>query len=382
MNERMIPKRDILAPPKKSDGRRFDIDAAIAPHLEKRRERYEKTRTQAEGALDAFEMHPGEHAEAGQVASFVQEHAESIVAGVRRNFHNEIRLIISGARERAGTGAYVSYDHGKAFRFSHDREGDRNIATVMLPLTQEQAESGVQKWSLNGPALDIAFSMDRQDADALYRTNGDTFVPSDTFDFHHIGLSQKWGREEALIQDSEGLHHDERLSGIAAAEVTALSVQLQDLLQNESDCSESIARLRLLSERFGVEPDVLKRMEQAITVFAAYYHREPVTHNDCAGETGACLSVPSRFCLFASQSFDLRMRTAHYGDSVSCYHEVNTFEGKIVVDWTARQYPALIPEAFPYIYPLDEYQRYFTEAGTRFDRFELRRHDWIADKAS
>jgi hypothetical protein len=131
--------------------------------------------------------------------------------------------------------------------------------------------------------------------------------------------------------------------------------QLAEALENfpDADCGAAIAKLKELAKDYNLSKEEVEKIEQSITEFATFVKPEPTTGDMFLREIGRCLSSPHAYAMFCQKKFDIKMETDYYGDSVSFFHQVNTFKG-IAIDWTARQFSKLRNTAYPHVYPCDE----------------------------
>jgi len=227
-----------------------------------------------------------------------------------------------------------------------DNATKRHLADCIIKIGEPIQGKQTSTW------LSFVFSVDDETA-KHYWNQGQvlgTFAAPQDIQFHgiYVGIPRK----EKRMPLTDALQSD-KFSDIAA-NLKLIEWFLKLLDQPLVECKEARAFIDQLGHELGIEPEKIETLKRAVQDFATYVKPEPKTNEQCFREIGRCFTVPYTFSDFVSQWHDLKIDTDFYeksaGGHPTFFHQVNVLDGKMVVDWTARQYRQFDNEPYPLIY--------------------------------
>jgi hypothetical protein len=206
--------------------------------------------------------------------------------------------------------------------------------------------------------LSFVFSVDDETAKRYWNQGqllGEFAAPQD-IQFHgtYVGIPLK----EKRVPLSDALQ-SEKFSDVTANR-KLIDWFLKFLDRPVVECKEAQEAIEHVGDELGIKPEKIETLKRAVQDFATYVKPEPKTNEQCFQEIGRCFTVPCTFSHFADEWHELKIDTDFYEQSAgghpTFFHQVNVLDGKMVVDWTARQYKQFDKESYPFIYRVGDPQ--------------------------
>lgn len=241
----------------------------------------------------------------------------------------------------------------EAERWQSDREmilkdtsGKQHLAEAMLRVKEATPKTQASTW------ISFVFSVNDETAKRYYHEGQalGTFAAPRDIKFHgaYIGTPRKEKRVLLSEAAQRGQFNDVAINRATIEEF------IQILDQPRAECQGALAEIDRLGRELGIEQETIKTLKATVREFATYVKPEPTTNEQCFREIMRCFTVPHTFRHFAREWHDLQIETDFYEHSVgghpTFFHQVNVLNGKMVVDWTARQYRQFDKEPYPFIY--------------------------------
>lgn len=224
--------------------------------------------------------------------------------------------------------------------------GKRHLAEVLLEVQEAIPFKQAGTWA------SLVFSVDDETAKRYWsegQVHGAFAAPHD-IQFHgiYIGIPRKEKRVPLAEAVQSGKFAD------ATIDPELIKQFLEMLEVPVAECKTSLAEIERLGRELGINPEKIEKLKTTVREFATYVKPEPTTNEQCFREIGRCFTVPHTFRHFAREWHGLEVGQDFYAHSVmghtTFWHEVNLVDGKIVVDWTARQYREFNKEPYPFVY--------------------------------
>lgn len=221
---------------------------------------------------------------------------------------------------------------------------ERCLAEVAFKAQEPQGEASI--W------MSFVFSTDKETAEH-YWSRGPLFggfAAPHKLQFHGMFIDQP--RQEKRVPLSQASEHP-KFSSLAIERARVKNL-LEWIDRPIEECAEAVAEIERLGKELAIEAKKIETLKQAVRDFATYVKPEPTTNEQCFAEIGRCFTVPHTFRDFVREWHDLKIDDDFYEHSYAghptFFHQVNVVDGKMVIDWTARQYREFDNEPYPFVY--------------------------------
>lgn len=219
-----------------------------------------------------------------------------------------------------------------------EHEKDRSLAEVVI---------GTNKIGIMTSAV---YSVSKEEAKRYYHEGPNKpFSSPAEIKFHGLYF---WRRGKNRMPFSEAVKN----SQYADVKVNKKSIDLliEDTNLPPVECKSAIDELSMIGAELDLDVKEIEKLAEAFRDFATYIKPEPKTGDQCFREIGKCFSAPYTFQDFCKKWMGVEVDVDHYSESYggnpTFYHQVNLYREKIVVDWTARQYPQFDNQPYPFVY--------------------------------
>lgn len=195
------------------------------------------------------------------------------------------------------------------------------------------------------------------------------FAAPKELQFHGIFIGQPL--QEKRVSLAHAAEHPKFSS--LTIDRTLVKNLLEWLDRPTEECAGSVAEIERLGKELGFDAEKIEMLKQTVRDFATYVKPEPTTNEQCFAEIGRCFTAPHTFEYFAREWHGLKVDTDFYehsyGGHATFFHQVNVVDGKMVIDWTARQYREFDEEPYPFVYRVgDERVRFGPLRGLEMEK--------------